>query len=132
MEKVHCSLLKLLPKQPDKQFAIVKARYKAWSMRDEVEEEIVHLRETVLNAYTKFTVRQISSRFPPILIIYIQAFAAARTEYALIVHSTQHRVHLRRLETLVTGYLLETKFGHTIIHDLTTKARSTSLSYWSR
>jgi predicted CopG family antitoxin len=56
MSKVQDVCQKLLPKKTDKKLASLKAMAKAWSIRDNVEEELVRLKDRVMTAYTKFTV----------------------------------------------------------------------------
>lgn len=41
-----------------------------------------------------------------------------------MVHGAQHSVHLRRLEVLVTGMLLDTQFGQTVMHEMNVQVYS--------
>jgi hypothetical protein len=51
------SCSKMLPVGEGSRFAVMQAKFKAYRMRDDIEEEIVHLKEQVNLCYAKFTVR---------------------------------------------------------------------------
>jgi hypothetical protein len=58
MTRIHDDCLKLIPvrSEPGKRF-LVKAKLKAWTRRDDIESELVLLREHVQLCYTRFIVR---------------------------------------------------------------------------
>jgi hypothetical protein len=51
------SCSKMLPVGEGSRFAVMQAKFKAYRMRDDIEEEIIHLKEQVNLCYAKFTVR---------------------------------------------------------------------------
>lgn len=48
---------KLLPVEDGGRFAHMKAQFKAYRKRDDIEDEIIHLKDHVNKCYAKFTVR---------------------------------------------------------------------------
>ncbi|TFK44277.1 hypothetical protein BDQ12DRAFT_730351 [Crucibulum laeve] len=105
---VHTRCQKMMPRSSTNQLSVVKAKVKAWHMRDDIESDIIRLKERVQSCYAQFT-----------------AFTAARVEHTsiriehtLLIQGTESQSNLRRLEILMTRMLLDTQFGQQIIQQV--------------
>lgn len=123
MLRVHQRCDKLIPNDSGSHISLVKTKLLAWRKRDDIEADIVRLKEHVMMCYTKFAVCAIETLNPRIQIKldFTQALTAARTEnmcvrteHARVVNHAENQTRTKNLEILFTRMILDTQFGQQV------------------
>ncbi|KAL0955755.1 hypothetical protein HGRIS_001970 [Hohenbuehelia grisea] len=83
-----CQSLATVPKR--RYLVLVRSRFHSWKMRDDVEEDILRLREKIKTCRSRFT-----------------STSSARTEHSVLVLTSEHRAHMNRVEGLVSRLLVD-------------------------
>ncbi|KAJ7588612.1 hypothetical protein C8J56DRAFT_1164445 [Mycena floridula] len=113
MIAVHLECEKLIPKAEKTDIlAVPLAKFKAWRKRDDIEAELVRMKDRLHNCLSRFMVYSAAR-------IERSSF---RVEHALVGHIVENRVQAQRIGGLLETYLMSSPAGTQIVQQLASVA----------